>query len=108
MKTNERIETVNGAGAGTAFSKACRVCYDKILAQIRNVRETILTEARETLQVQEHLLRLAVNEAEALAWQTMYPQLVFPNLAREKINGAAQWWQRHLQMAGGQRHLPSH
>jgi hypothetical protein len=37
---------------------------------------------------------LAVNEAEGLAWQTMYPQLVFPNLAREKIQHAAHWTQR--------------
>jgi hypothetical protein len=64
------------------------------MAQIRSVRETILAEARETVQVQERLLRLAVNEAEALAWQTMYPQLVFPNLAMEKIQGAEQWNRR--------------
>ena len=94
MKTNERNENLSGAGYGTAFSKACRRCYEAIMAQIRSVRETILAEARQTVQVQERLLRLAVNEAEALAWQTMYPQLVFPNLAMEKIQGAVQWNRR--------------
>ncbi|HEX3626945.1 MAG TPA: hypothetical protein VH280_16165 [Verrucomicrobiae bacterium] len=99
MKTNQRTENVNRLGAGTAFSKACRACYAKILAQIRNAREAILAEARETVAVQERLLRLAVNEAEALAWQTLYPQLVFPSLAMEKIRGAAQWSTRQRRIA---------
>ena len=85
---------MNGLGAGTVFSKACRKCYDAIRAQIRNARERILAEARKTAAVQERLLRLAVNEAEGLAWQTMYPQLVFPGLATEKIQRAAQWARR--------------
>jgi hypothetical protein len=69
------------------------------MAQVRNARNAILAEARETLQIQERLLRLAVNEAEGLAWQTMYPQLLFPNLAMEKIQGAAQWSRRQRQIA---------
>jgi hypothetical protein len=89
MKTNERVGM-----AGKAFSKACRACYDKMLAQIRNAREIILAEARNTVAVHERLLRLAVNEAEALAWQTMYPQLVFPDLAMEKIEKTVRWNKR--------------
>lgn len=98
MKSNGKNELKQGR-AGVAFSKACRACYEKMLAQIRNAREIILAEARETAAVQERLLRLAVNEAEALAWQTLYPQLVFPNLAMEKIRGAAQWSRRQRQIA---------
>lgn len=64
------------------------------MTQIRNAREAILAEARGTLDVQERLLRLTMNEAEGLAWQTMYPQLVFPSLAVEKIQRAAQWTRR--------------
>ena len=94
MTTNERIEM-----AGTAFSKACRVCIDKMLAQVRNAREMILAEARNTVAVHERLLRLAVNEAEALAWQTMYPQLVFPDLAQEKIQRVAHWSNRQRRIA---------
>jgi hypothetical protein len=84
MKTNNR-------NTGVAFGKACLNGCKKILAQIRNAKETILAEARATLKVQEQMLRLAVNEAEALAWQTLYPQLVFPNLALEKVRGVAAW-----------------
>jgi len=91
MKANETNEGRQYTGRGVAFSKACLECGKQILAQIRNVREAILAEARDTLKVQEQMLRLAVNEAEALAWQTLYPQLVFPDLAAEKIRHAAAW-----------------
>jgi hypothetical protein len=81
----------NNGNTRAAFGKACLNGCKKILAQIRNAKETILAEARATLKVQEQMLRLAVNEAEALAWQTLYPQLVFPNLALEKVRGVAAW-----------------
>jgi hypothetical protein len=84
MKTNK-------AKTGVAFGKACLNGCKQILAQIRNAKEAILDEARETVKVQEQMLRLAINEAEALAWQTLYPQLVFPNLAVEKVRGVAAW-----------------
>jgi hypothetical protein len=38
-----------------------------------------------------HLLELAVNEAEALAWQTEFPSLFFPALAEEKAHAVARW-----------------
>ena len=99
MKTNVRNENLNGLGPGKAFSKACRECYDAIMTQINNARETILAEARKSLHIQERLLRLAVNEAEGLAWQTMYPQLVFPDLAMEKIQRVVKWIRRQQQIA---------
>jgi hypothetical protein len=91
MKTNELNEGRKDTSVGVAFSKACLNGCRKILAQIRNAREMLLAEARETLEGQDKLLRLAVNEAEALAWQTRYPQLLFPTLAVEKIRGVAAW-----------------
>lgn len=94
MNTNQRNEGAEKTSKGTAFSKSCIQCAKAILEQIRNARERVLSEARETVEVHEHLLRLAVNEAEALAWQTLYPQLFFPDLAAEKIQGAAHWNRR--------------
>jgi hypothetical protein len=35
---------------------------------------------------------VALNEAEALAWETEYPQLVFPTLAEEKIAAISSWY----------------
>ena len=43
------------------------------------------------LRAQEHLLRLVLNEAEAAAWQTAYPDLVFPMLATEKVQAVIAW-----------------
>jgi UDP-2,3-diacylglucosamine pyrophosphatase LpxH len=37
------------------------------------------------------VFRLALNEAEAIAWDTEFPQLVFPTLAVEKVKGVAKW-----------------
>jgi len=41
-----------------------------------------------------HLTHLALNEAEAIAWQTGFPQLVFPSLAEEKVAALTKWSRR--------------
>ena len=81
MKTNTEIKRVT---ATQRVSKACLSSCRKLVAQMRKARHAILMEFNGTVQAQEHLLRLALNEAEALAWQTGFPQLVFPDLALEK------------------------
>lgn len=92
---NMQLNAQNQLARGRrVVSDVCRACYTKVAAQIRVARETILAEARKGAHAHERLLRLAVNEAEALAWQTLYPQLVFPDLAAEKIQGVARWTAR--------------
>lgn len=81
------------------FGEACLNSCKEILTQINHAKENILAEARETLQVQEQLLRLALNEAEALARQTLYPHLVFHDLAVEKIRNVAQGKRQQLLLA---------
>lgn len=56
-----------------------------------SAKEVIFTESFKTLKTQERLLRLALNEAEAVAWQTMYPHLFFPVLATEKVQAVIAW-----------------
>ena len=73
------------------FGEACVKSCKGILAQIGRAKDAIFAEARDTLKVQDQMLRLALNEAEALAWQTLYPHLVFPALAAEKVQGVAAW-----------------
>ena len=80
-----------------ALGYALNTCK-AVLAQINHVKQAILTEARDTLEAPEQLLRLAVSEAEALAFQTRYPQLVFADLAEEKIGRAAAWTERQRQL----------
>ena len=75
-------------------SMTARVCIEscqKLAAQFERTKRNLLAEFRETLGVPEKLFRMALNEAEALAWQTEYPYLVFPALATEKIQAAADW-----------------
>lgn len=90
MKLSQKSGKQN-EGAVSLLKNACAACYRTALARIAEARESILTEARETLAVQDKLLRLALNEAEALAAQTAYPYLLFPALAMEKVQSVAAW-----------------
>src|SRR4051812_34461156 len=63
----------------------------KVADQIEQAKANILAEFREELGTHKNLLRLAVNEAAALAWQTGYPHLVFPTLVAEKAQALAKW-----------------
>lgn len=74
-----------------SIASVCRACGQKILRQIRQVKLAILAESATKLATQRHALRLALNEAEALAWETMHPQLFFPALAAEKVQAVAAW-----------------
>ena len=63
----------------------------KIRAQLAGVKEAIFAESSRAFPAPERLVRLALNEAEAAAWQTKYPHLVFPALATEKVQAVAAW-----------------
>ncbi len=96
MKTNQ----TNNAAVGSNFGNACRECGQKVLAQLREAKAAILAEARETGKAREQLLTIALNEAEALAWQTLYPHLLFPALAAEKLQDVADWNRRQGRLRG--------
>jgi DNA-binding FrmR family transcriptional regulator len=81
----------DNVGQVKAFGKACVTSCQKVLTQITAAKEAILAESREALKSQERLLPQALNEAEAVAWQTMYPHLVFPTLAEEKVQAVITW-----------------
>ena len=84
--------TINGyRGNGSSYRKACGAFCRKLRAQIAGVKEAIFTEARSAFSAPEQLVRLALNEAEAAAWQTKYPHLFFPALAAEKVEAVAAW-----------------
>ena len=91
MKTTSCHENANETSATTSIAGLCRACARRVLAQINRIKETILAESSASLASHRHALRLALNEAEALAWQTMYPHLVFPALAMEKAQVVAAW-----------------
>jgi hypothetical protein len=91
------MNTKQNAGSKNATQKFANACVDrcqKLVAHLANVKANLVAEFKENFEVQEKLLQLAVNEAEALAWETDYPHLVFPTLAREKVRGVANWNRR--------------
>ena len=94
MKPNHENVNRERAGAGAAVKRTGRASCRKALAQMQAVKDAIFAESSSALQPQARLLRLALNEAEALAWETRYPQLVFPALAAEKVQGVIAWNRR--------------
>ena len=64
----------------------CIGCYEKVLDRLTNVKASIEREFARFTEGNERLLRAAINEAEALAWQTPYPHLLFPVLAEEEAD----------------------
>ncbi len=61
---------------------------------LATLRRKIEREFAGLIEAQSRLFHLALNEAEALAWQTGFPQLVFPALAQEKARQVAAWHDR--------------
>ena len=93
---NENKTTLN------RFANKCASSCQKLVAQIKKAKDNLLEEYRDIVQAHDQLLRLALNEAEALAWETPYPHLVFPALAREKAQADANWeeHQRFIRRTG--------
>jgi len=80
---------------GTArFAQYCRISYHGALAQLQRIKESIQAEFAKRFLVDERMLRVALIEAEAEAWETGYPQLVFPGLAEEKAQAVIKWQAR--------------
>ena len=73
------------------FSTACVNSCRKIMAQLSAVKQSIAREFSDTVAAHNHLLELALNEAEALADETSYPHLFFPVLAEEKARAVRTW-----------------
>jgi len=102
MKTNtETGRDQNNFSAQSNFGDRCVASCRNLLAQLENVKANVVAEFRDKLEEHQHVLELAVNEAEALAWQTGFPQLFFPTLATEKARAVAGW---HRQQRLIQRH----
>ena len=80
------------------IGEVCRNTCRKVSAQIARAKAAVLAEWSDALKTQQHALRLALNEAEALAWQTMYPHLLFPVLATEKAQAVVAWSNRQQRL----------
>ncbi len=81
--------------------------WPEFAARMEAIKRALCCDAGAIPQAQRHMLRLALNEAEALAWLTAFPYLLFPILAEEKVRAFKQWaaHQQEIQYASP---LPSH
>lgn len=75
--------------------------------RIRAYRNGVRQKFSNQDAAQRKLIDLTLNEAEALAWQTPFPHLVFPTLAEEMAEGLAKWRARQeaLRRCGSERSL---
>jgi hypothetical protein len=63
------------------------------LPTLQSIKTGLLKEFHPVYR-QGRMVELALNEAEALAHDTGFPLLVFPALAREKVEAVAAWNRR--------------
>jgi hypothetical protein len=86
MNTNDTNRNWN---AEQTIANRCLQSCQKLLAGIERAKKGIAAEFREIVEANQKSFQLALNEAEALAWQTEFPQLFFPTLAMEKVQAVA-------------------
>jgi hypothetical protein len=91
MNTNHVKEAVT---AQPTIADHCVQSCRKLLAGIEQAKNKIANEFQETLDSHAQIFQLALKEAEALAFQTEYPHLLFPALALEKIQAVSAWQAR--------------
>src|SRR5262245_57965018 len=103
MKTNRIDKSQTNDSNACSFNpsalnhlKLCR----KIVDRLEDSKNAIESKFRHAVSGQEHLLHLAMNEAEALAWETGLPHLFFPALAVEKAQAVASWSTRQRSIQG--------
>jgi hypothetical protein len=90
MNTNENLTP----GTTQTFMNACERSCQKLVAKIQAVRRALSSEFGQGVRARDRMVELALNEAEGLAHQTEFPLLVFPTLAREKVEALATWDRR--------------
>lgn len=82
-------------------SAKCR----EITTQVASIKSGLVREFGAAIGGHANLLRSALNEAEALAWQTPYPHLLFPVLAEEKAVAVNRWAARQRRVHRASREM---
>ena len=94
MKTDKQ-PGVMPRRAGRAPTKSISVAAlsssPALRGQVAQIKQTMVRQFGSALSGHGQLLKTALNEAEAVAWQTPYPHLVFPMLAEEKALAVNRW-----------------
>jgi hypothetical protein len=69
------------------------------------VKRALAREFGTAISGQNQMLNSALNEAEAISWQTAYPHLVFPTLAEEKAFEVSRWAARQRRVLDASRQM---
>lgn len=77
----------------------------ELTVELNKIKNGLVREFGLALGGHNELLRSALNEAEALAWQTPYPHLVFPVLAEEKASAVNHWAARQRRVERASREI---
>lgn len=89
----------NRVNQGTKVSELEQVVSsDVVRLAIQRAKDTVFFDYADRAGKHARLLRLALNEAEGLAWQTEVPHLVFHTLAVEKAEATVAWHQRQVSL----------
>lgn len=111
MKAMKAVETKKEKVAAREVkrvgTKAGMPGYDQrhMTVQFTNIKNGLVREFGSAIGGHGQLLASALNEAEALAWQTGYPHLLFPVLAEEKASGINQWAARQRRVRQASREI---
>ena len=85
-------ETVPKAeSGGHPFVQACLRSCRRLANEVNRVRRSLVQNFTHAPGDVRRAVEAALNEAEALAWQTPFPHLVYPVLAEEKVATAERW-----------------
>src|SRR6476659_2069988 len=94
----------------SSSSKRRKTCVSpaqrrELAVQLASVKNGLIREFGMALGGHGDVLRSALNEAEAIAWQTPYPHLVFPVLAQEKASAVNSWAARQRNVTRASREI---
>jgi hypothetical protein len=91
MNTNNSFGSHCAKPSGKGGSKRSASTCRELVVQVTNIKNGLVREFGTAIGGQNQLLQSALNEAEALAWQTPFPHLLFPVLAHEKASAVSRW-----------------
>jgi hypothetical protein len=105
MKPKDSFGNARRKPSGKVGSRASTQMCRELAVQVTNIKNGLVREFGTAIGGQTQLLRAALNEAEALAWQTPYPHLLFPVLAAEKASAVSRWAARQRTVPRASREM---
>jgi len=92
---------MNPAAQGKSARTQAAHFHEKLAARLNDYKVALLEKLSNEPETFLHFARLAVNEAESLAWSTPYAHFFLPALVEEKIQCARQWANRQSRVGNG-------